>query len=113
MVNRRLIKEGKNPGSFKLKPRKWGTRVPNLPLVEHNGQFYLEVIYLKPGEVQFLLDGQPVNREDIQGLNEPYVSSTQQGGLNDRVEVRGFKMSSISAIRINQNTYSNFFCKLD
>ncbi len=29
MVRRRLEKEGKAPGSFKLSPRKWGQRLPN------------------------------------------------------------------------------------
>lgn len=113
MVNRRLIAEGKNPGSFKVGPRKWGSRIPNLPLVEHNDEFYLEIIFLKPGEVQYLLDGQPVNRNEIQGLTEP-AEPTGQGGLTDnQVKIRTLKMSSIQAIRVNHNTYTNFYCKLD
>ena len=111
MVKRRLVQEGKNPESFTLGERKWGKRIPNLPLVEHNGKFYLEVIYLKPGEVQYLLDGQPVDKDEILGLQDS--SKPAQGGLENNVIVRTFEMSSISAIRINHNVYTNFYCKLD
>jgi len=33
MVKRRLESEGKDPNSFKVSERTWGTRLPNLPVV--------------------------------------------------------------------------------
>ena len=68
MVKRRLEKEGKNPGDFKLSPRAWGHRIPNTPFVEHNGQLYLEVIFLSSGTVHYELDGVQVDPAEIQGL---------------------------------------------
>src|ERR1035437_2704714 len=53
MIGRRLLAEGKDPTSFVLGERAWGTRVPNLPIIEHfkDGamHYYLEVIFLRSG----------------------------------------------------------------
>ena len=35
MVRRRLEAEGKNAETFEVKPRAWGTRIENTPLVHH------------------------------------------------------------------------------
>src|SRR6185436_2350012 len=35
MVKRRLEAEGKEAASFELGPRKWGQRIPNTPVIEH------------------------------------------------------------------------------
>ena len=78
MVQRRLEKEGKNPESFTLGPRQWGTRITDTPFVEHNGQTYLEVIFLKSGKVDYLVDGQEFAGE-IEGL------ATVQGCRTGRV----------------------------
>jgi len=106
MVAKRLTKEGKDPQSFELGERTWGTRLPNLPVVEHNGEYYLEVIYLNSGKVQYFQDGQPINVEDIVGM--PNQSAPTQGGLDNSVIIRTFKMSSLKAITINKNTYRKF-----
>jgi len=111
MINRRLVQEGKDPESFKLGPRKWGTRIDNLPLVEHKGQYYLEVIYLKAGDVTYLLDGQPIDPSEIQGMTESKAG--EQGGLTNSVIIRTIKMSSISAITLNKETHTNLFCQFE
>lgn len=105
MVHRRLIAEGKDPASFVLGPRKWGQRLENLPIVEHNGQYYLEVIFLKPGPVQYFLDGHVIDPDLIQGMREPAVDETQQGGLENQVFIRSFKFDSITKIKIDGNTF--------
>lgn len=99
MVQRRLLKEGKNPASFTLGERPWGVRVPNLPIVEHEGNQYLEVIFLKSGTVQYMLDGKPVKKEDIQGLEEK--KEGEQGGLEDKVIIRTFKAENLYRIVID------------
>ncbi len=105
MVKRRLVKEGKNPETFKLSPRAWGSRLPNTPIVEHKGQYYLEVIFLKSGVIHYELDGVKVDPSEIEGLVVDKVEG-HQGGLNDKVIIRTFKVSNISNITINKNTYT-------
>ena len=106
MIRRRLTSEGKNPDAFKLSDRAWGTRIPNTPFVEHKGGHYLEVIFLNAGEVHFEVDGVITDAEDIAGLT--YTPTTaHQGGLNDKVIIRSFKIESIRSLTIAGETYTN------
>jgi hypothetical protein len=104
MVRRRLEAEGKNPDTFKLGERAWGTRVENLPIVEHKGQHYMEVIFLKPGKVEFFLDGSPIARDLVQGLDDDKPEG-DQGGLNAKVIIRTFAADSITAIRVDGQVF--------
>lgn len=104
-VNKRLEKEGKDPSNFTLQDRKWGTRVPNMPLVEHKGSLYLEVIFLHSGTVSYQLDGDTIEKSAIVGLAEK--KEGKQGGLSDKVVIRDFKVSSINAIQIDKVLYTN------
>ena len=103
MVRRRLIAEGKNPDSFELSPRTWGVRIPDMPLVEHtvNGvtKYYLEVIFLKAGTVDYLIDGKLAKKAEIIGL--PATPEPKQGGLDNTVIVRCYAVDSIACIRVN------------
>lgn len=108
MIQRRLAIEGKDPGSFKLGERAWGTRVPNLPIVEHlkdgETQYYLEVIFLNPGKTEYMLDGAPIQCGDIVGLqqhDQPY-----QGGLDNVVVIRTFKADSIVEMRVDGKIFN-------
>lgn len=103
MVKKRLEQEGKDPASFVLSARSWGTRVPNAPIVEHKGEQYLEVIFLKPGAVSYELDGVAIAKEDIEGLYEPIEA--QQGGLTNKVFIRTFKFDSVTALTIGKQKY--------
>lgn len=105
MVERRLLAEGKDPASFSLGPRKWGTRLENLPVVEHNGEYYLEVIFLKPGVPQYFLDGHLIDPALIQGMRVAEKDETQQGGLENQVIIRSFKFDSITRIKIDGTTF--------
>lgn len=108
MIERRLINEGKDPTSFQLGARAWGTRVPNLPIVEHfkdgSTTYYLEVIFLKPGTVQYFLDASPIDKKDIIGLEEK--EEGEQGGLDNKVIVRSFKADSIVELRIDGKAFN-------
>lgn len=109
LVQRRLIEEGKDPTTFSVGPRTWGTRVPNLPIIEHEKdgvkKEYLEVIFLKPGKTEYFLDGQPINKEDIIGLEVKEESSDSQGGLDNKVVIRTYADDSIKKIRIDGFEY--------
>lgn len=121
MVQRRLIEEGKDPTSFKVGERAWGKRVPNLPIVEHEKdgvvKEYLEVIFLKGGNSEYFLDGNPIKKEDIVGLDEPEDKPTPvpdkdaeptnegQAGLENKVIVRTYAAESIINVRIDGVEY--------
>jgi hypothetical protein len=107
MIERRLVAEGKDPASFTLSPRAWGTRIPDMPIVEHfkDGvtKYYLEVIYLKAGAVEYRLDGAPIAESEIIGL--PVATAGQQGGLDNKVIIRTFAADSITEVRVDGKVY--------
>lgn len=98
MVNRRLSKEGKEP-DFVSQPRTWGTRVAGLPIVENDSQDYLEAIFIKAGEVEYLVDGKVVDKSGIVGIINSGDDVKSQNGLENKVIVRTFKAESIKEIR--------------
>jgi hypothetical protein len=108
MVQRRLVAEGKDPEAFVLGERAWGTRIPNMPIVEHfkgdETKYYLEVIFLTPGVVSYYLDGAPIKREDIIGLPAP--AAGEQGGLENKVIIRTFAADSITELRIDGQVFN-------
>lgn len=99
MVKRRLVAEGKDAGDFELSPRAWGERIQGTPFVEHKGKHYLEVIFLRAGAVEFLLDGKQIARENVEGLDEGQAG--EQGGLENKVVIRTFALEGITALRAN------------
>lgn len=105
MVRRRLEKEGKIPETFVLGDRPWGTRLADLPIVEHNGAQYLEVIFLRAGQVHYEVDGVPTSPETITGLDldPPVTNPEAQGGLDNMVIIRTFKAESLTRIVIDGN----------
>jgi hypothetical protein len=104
MVKRRLEREGKDPESFVLSPRVWGERVPNVPLVTHKGEYYLEVIFLRAGDVTYFVNGVETPKESIEGLETPAVSEESQGGLDNKVIIRTYKVSSLKEVVLNGET---------
>lgn len=107
MVQRRLEKEGKNPESFKLGARVWGNRLKGSPIVEHKGNDYLELIFIQSGESSYTVDGKPVSLDSIAANLPPKAAGGKQGGLNDKVIIRTFKVESIQTLTIGNNTYTN------
>jgi hypothetical protein len=104
MVKRRMMSEGKNPDDFVMKPRAWGARVGKSPFIEHNGKYYLECIFRSPGKTTYLLDGNPVAKEEIEGLpdqkekTETYENS--QGGIENKIVLRTFALDSIVSVKL-------------
>lgn len=97
MVRRRLAEEGKDPETFELGARAWGERITGTPFVEHKGEHYLEVIFMKAGAVQYQLDGVAVDAAAIEGL--PDRQEGAQGGLERKVVIRTFKLENVVALR--------------
>jgi hypothetical protein len=106
MVERRLIAEGKDPTAFELGPRAWGTRIPNMPIVEHKDKYYLEVIFLKAGAVEYKLDGAHIDEADIEGLPSRKDDPDAQGGLDNKVVLRTFAADSVTEIRVDGKVFN-------
>jgi hypothetical protein len=106
MVRRRLVKEGKNPDTFELKPRAWGHRLAGAPFVEHKGKYYVEVIFLHKGDTEYLLDGGVVSKNDIQGMPGS-KEEAYQGGVDEKVIIRTYAADSIKGITIDQEHYTD------
>lgn len=111
MVQRRLNKEGKEV-EFTLQPRTWGKRIDGTPLLVHTPKgettekYYLEVIFVKGGEVSYLLDSRPIKKELIEGLETERIEGSQ-GGLSDenKVIIRTYSIASLTRVSINKQTY--------
>jgi hypothetical protein len=95
MVKSRMEKEGKDPEEFVLKPRPWGSRIEDTPFVEHKGNFYIECFFKESGASTYFLDGEPIEKDDIEGLEPPKSSEESQGGISDKVIIRTYAMESI------------------
>lgn len=107
MVRRRLNAEGKNGTDFQLGSRAWGSRIEGLPLVEHKGKYYLELIYQNSGNVQYLLDGEPIAKEEIEGLDDKPEGA--QGGLSDKVIIRTIALENVRGLRYGGQEYKGNF----
>lgn len=105
MVKRRLEQEGKDPQSFKLSPRQWGIRETGTPFVTHNGNEYLEVIFLKSGKTHYRVDGVVTAKDQIPGLPELSHQEGHQGGLDNKVIIRTYAVESILAITVDKTTH--------
>ena len=106
--------------AFQLSPRKWGERIPNTPFIQHvkkgnvHTDYYLDTIFLRAGKVEYLLDGNPIDEDKIEGLKktEAKEGAHIQGGLKaeDQVQVRSIGLASVLAIRTGgQNYAGNFY----
>lgn len=104
MVKRRLLAEGKDPDLFKISPRAWGERIAGMPLVTHKGALYLEVIFLASGTSTYTLDGKPIDKDQIIGLEDK--EEGKQGGLNNKVIIRTFKLDSVTRLSIGDKEYT-------
>lgn len=103
MVERRLAKEGKDPKAFAIGPRSWGERIPETPFVRHTKEgevcHYLEVIFLRAGKSEYLVNGYAYAGV-ISGLPEEKVEG-HQGGLDNKVIIRTYDVRNIRAITID------------
>lgn len=99
MVNKRLEAEGKAK-DFEVGPRQWGIRIKNTPFVEHKGEMYLEVIFLRNGDTQYKKNGSPILKSLINGLAVAQEEG-EQGGLDNKVIIRTFKLANIKAVTVD------------
>jgi hypothetical protein len=101
MIKRRMLDEGKDPSTFSLGNRPWGTRIEQSPFIDHNGKKYIECIFMSPGKTVYLVDGVETAKDDIEGLPEVKENPDSQGGIENKVIIRTFAVDSIRAMRVN------------
>lgn len=107
-VNRQLEREGKDP-SFEVQPRKWGERVAGTPLVEHKGNFYLEMKVERVLDTQyFLMDPHggyiPTTKEAVVEHLRPSRGAPNQG-VDKQIILRDYKVDSIITLRMGGREY--------
>lgn len=113
MVRRRQAEEGLT-ADFVPSPRTWGEYVGEYPIVRHekNGEvkFYLQVIFdeTKKPNVQYLLDGQPIEKNQIEGL-PPESEGGKQGDIERKVIPRSITLTSLTEIRAAGQTIAGPF----
>ena len=100
MVKRRMLEEGKDPSTFTLGKRAWGTRLGETPFIEHNGNYYLECVFISPGKSVYLVDGVETPKDEITGIPESKENPESQGGIENKVVIRTFSLDSISSVRM-------------
>lgn len=107
MVRRRLEAEGKNGQSFQLSARTWGIRIAGMPLIEHKGKYYLELIYQSAGKVEYFYDGKQIDKADVIGLDDS--SEAEQGGIANKVIIRTIALENVKALRYGGQEYRGEF----
>lgn len=91
---------------FDVQPRKWGIRLPNSPLVEHKGNFYLEAKVEKVFQTRFTdVDGIELSKEDVLPFLPKKRESATQDRLEKKVYLRDFKLASIQKFAFDGKIY--------
>lgn len=108
-VNRQRQREYKEQ-DFKVKPRKWGTRIPLSPCIQHNGNVYLEMkVENVHGTEYFAKHGNtliPTTKEEVSEYLKKRTNYSEAQDLDKEVILRDYKLSSIIEIRIQGEIYT-------
>lgn len=106
-VNRQRQREGKT-ADFEVKPRKWGERIQGTPLVEHKGNFYLEMKVERVLDTRYFLTTDegyvPTTKEAVADHLRPSRGAPNQGVDRD-VILRDYKVESIVTLRMGGREY--------
>ena len=99
-------REGKNI-DFQVKPRQWGKRLPNSPLVVHTNKknetkYYLECKREETYEENYFLEnGAPIEKSAIQDFFKKSYSSSTQSELDKKIILNDILLDNILSMRIN------------
>lgn len=112
-------RESEAEDRFQVKPRKWGERIPNTPIIQHtktgdvHPNYYLDTVFLRAGTTEYFLDGKAIAEGDIEGLDktEAKEGAHIQGGLKaeNQVIVRSIGLAGVLAIRTGGTNYAGDF----
>jgi hypothetical protein len=103
VVNRQRVREGQ-PEDFRSKPRQWGERQPDSPLVKFvdragRPKYYLDIkIQSRTDQFRDIATGAVVTKDLLDPFLRPPQKTRQ--GLVKRIAVRDFRIDRIAEIRI-------------
>lgn len=103
-VNEQLIKEGKEP-DFVSKPRAWGVHIKDTPLLEHKGEFYLEVRCINDdsADIKYFMDEKEIDEKTF----EQYAPAKKESSLETgtKITMRDIKLKNIKKLQFNNTEY--------
>lgn len=98
LVKQALVKAGKNAADFVLQDLPWGKRVPDSPLIEHKGKFYVQTILLEPGDTKYYIGDTEVTAEQLHIAPR----RTNQGlKREDEIIVNTYALDSVKSMVIS------------
>jgi hypothetical protein len=91
---------------FNIQPRRWGKRLPNTPLVEHKGKYYLEYKAENVTSVEYFTEnGEQIEKEKIEEFLPQKRHSSTQKELDKKIILRDVAIENILSLRISKNVY--------
>lgn len=102
-VNRQRVREGSDP-DFVPQPRRWGRRIEGTTLVEHRGEYYLEIKVERVLSYHYEVDGLPVENATI----EPFLKDKGEGDRQELIKPvihRDPKIANVAEITIGKSHY--------
>lgn len=104
-LNNQAKREGKEI-DFDIKPRRWGVRMENTPLVKHNDKYYLEYKAENVQSVQYYTEqGEELTKEQVQEFLPKKSTSSTQRELTKKIILRDVAIENILSLRISQKVF--------
>ncbi len=104
-LNNQAKREGKEI-DFDIKPRRWGVRMPNTPLVKHNDKYYLEYKAENVQSVEYYTEqGEELTKEQVQEFLPKKSTSSTQKELTKKIILRDVSIENILSLRISQKVF--------
>lgn len=103
-VNRQREREDKET-DFESKPRVWGTRIQGTPLIEHKGNYYIEVKVERNLETLYVdEEGNKVEKSEFAEFIPDRKKSSRQK-VDKEIILRDINLENIIEISYNNNKY--------
>jgi len=104
-LNNQAKREGKEI-DFDIKPRRWGVRMENTPLVKHNEKYYLEYKAENVQSVEYYTEqGEELTKEQVQEFLPKKSTSSTQKELTKKIILRDVAIENILSLRISQKVF--------
>lgn len=88
-------------GKFTAKKLPWGQHVPNSPLIEHKGNYYLQARIMSSNPPIYFLDGKECTYNQLMSI-KAYVPEKKEGTgrqkTDEEVVIRTIKLENIIAL---------------
>jgi hypothetical protein len=97
-VNDQRAREGK-PADFKPKRRVWGKSIEGTPLIEHQGQLYLEYVVEHVAQVLYEVDGVTVPESLVEPWLKARPTSSRQG-VDREIVIRTAKLANVLDVQL-------------